>query len=180
MTWIIILAILLFFLAWLLLAPIFLYISTTESKYEAGLKGVFKVMIKMDSKELPFLMGKVFFFAFRIPIFKVKAKKTKAATPRKRKKKMRKLVRKRMRVFMKIAWRIIRSYRLKKLKLNIDTGDVIRNAHLIPVFSVVHREKVQLSINYENKTEFLLHLESSLGRMLYIMTSTYFKHHFKK
>jgi hypothetical protein len=180
MTWIIILAILLFIMAWLLLAPVFLYISTTESKYEAGLKGVFKVMIKMDSKEFPYLLGKVFFYSFRIQLFKVKAKKIKAATPRKRRKKMRKLVRKKMRVIMKIVWKVIRSYKLKQLKLNIDTGDVIRNAHLIPVFSIVHQEKVKLAVNYEDKTEFLLHLESSLGRMLYIMTTTYLKHHLKK
>ncbi len=180
MTWIIILSILLFALLWLLLAPVFLYISTSESRYEAGLKGVFKVMVRVNAKEFPVLMGKVFFISFRIPVFRVKARKIKTTDPKKRKKKVRKLVRKRMRMIMKIVWRLIRSYRLKQLKVNIDTGDVIRNAHLIPVFAIIHREKVQLTVNYENKTEFLVHLESTMGRMIYLMTTTYFKHRTKK
>ncbi len=180
MTWLIIISILLFALLWLLLAPAFLYISTSESRYEAGLKGVFKVMVKMNAKELPELRGKVFFISFRIPIFKVKAKKIKDKDPVKRKKKIRKLVRKRMRGVMKVIWRLVRTYRLKQLKLNIDTGDVIRNAFLIPAFSIVHRERVQLTVNYENKTEFLVHMESTLGRMIYLVVLKYIKDHLKK
>ena len=180
MTWIIILGVLIIAFAWLLIAPLYLYVSTSESRYEAGLTGIFKVLITMEENGLPAFTGKIFFITFNIPVFKFRKKKIKASTPKKSKKKARKLTRKRLRLIMTIIWKIIRSFKLRQFKLNIDTTDVIWNAYLIPVFSFAHRDNIQLSVNYEDKNEFILHFENNLGRIIIQVVSSFIKHHIKR
>ena len=180
MTLIIIFSILIFAFAWLLLAPLYVYISTSESKFEAGLSGILKLMVKSGEDGLPEVLGRIFFVPFKVPVFRIRDSKVKAGTPKKKKKMARKLTRKRIRLVLKIVWQIIKSFKLKQLKLNIDTGDVIRNAYLVPVFAVAYRENIRLSVNYEEQNEFLLHFENSIGRMLFRSVSTYIKHIFKK
>jgi len=180
MTWIIIICILIFAIAWILLAPLYFIISTPESKYEAGLTGIFKVWVTIDDKGLPELMGKILLFSFRIRMFKFSDKKIKSKTPGKRKQKINKLTRKRIHLILKIGWKLIRSFKLRQLKLNIDTGDVIDNAYLIPVFSMAHRDKIQLSVNYQQENEFILRLEHNLGALIMHTISTFIKHKLKK
>ena len=180
MTWIIILGILIIAFTWLLIAPLYLYVSTSESRYEAGLAGIFKVLITMEENGLPTLTGKIFFITFNIPVFKFRKKKIKASTSKKSKKKARKLTRKRLRLIMSILWKIIHSFKLRQLKLNIDTTDVIRNAYLIPAFSMAYRNNIQLSVNYEDKNEFILHLENNLVRIIIKVISSFIKNHIKK
>ncbi|MEZ5147239.1 MAG: hypothetical protein R2759_09190 [Bacteroidales bacterium] len=45
----------------------------------------------------------------------------------------------------------MRSFKLKKFSLNIDTGNVLTNAYLFPVFAVFGGRKYQLSVNYASK-----------------------------
>jgi len=169
MTWIIVISILLFAFGWLLLAPLYLYISTSESRYEAGLTGIFKVMVMVGDDGLPELLGKFFFISFKIPVYTLVKKKPKEASQtkkEKKKKKAMKMNRKRIKIVMTLMWKVVRSFRLRQLKLNIDTGDVIRNAYLIPVFSIAYRNNINLSVNYEDKNEFILHFDNTIGRML--------------
>ena len=172
MTWIIIIGTLVLVFAWILLAPIYLIISTSESKCEAGLPGILKVRLTIDDEGLPELTGKFLFFRIKIPMFKFRAKK--------RKKRTKKLTRQQIHFVLKITWRIFRTLKLKQLKLNIDTGDVINNAYLIPVFSMIYKDKIQFSVNYEQQNEFILHLEHNLGIMAMHTISTFIKHKLKK
>lgn len=180
MTWIIIISILLFIFGWLLLAPLYLYVSTPESRYEAGLTGVFKVRIVTDERGLPQVVANLLFFSFRVPLFQFRTKEKKGLKTKAKKKKARRMTRKRIRLIMRIIWKIIRSFRLKQLKLNIDTGDVIRNAYLIPVFSFAYRENIRLSVNYESRNEFILHFENTIGRIILQTLQVYINHHLKK
>jgi hypothetical protein len=176
MTFWIVFGVFLFIIGWLLLAPLYVYISTSEARYEAGMKGVVKASVSSDERGIPEISVRLLFFRFRIPVFTFKEKKIRAESKKKRRKKLRKLAWKRIRLFAKIGWRIFRSFKLRQLKLNIDTGDVIRNAYLIPVFAMGHRDRIRLSINYEEKNEFILHFENNLGTIVTHAVSTYIKH----
>lgn len=179
MTFWIIFAVFLFIIGWLLLTPLYVYISTSEARYEAGMKGVIKARVSADNKGMPEIIVRVFLFQFRIPVFTFKEKKIKADKKKTRSKKIRKLALQRIRLFTKIGWKIIRSFKLRQLKLNIDTGDVIQNAYLIPVFAIGQRDRIRLSVNYEEKNEFILHFENNLGTIITHTVSTYLKHIFK-
>ena len=80
----------------------------------------------------------------------------------------------------RIAWKVYKSFKIKKLTLNIDTGDVIRNAYLIPVFSINFQEKINLSVNFFNKNEFIFHIETRLFTIIIGIISTFIKYKLKQ
>lgn len=180
MTLLIILGILIVLLIYLLLIPLYVFISTPESKYEAGLGRIFKIWITADPEYLLKVWIKIFFYQMEIKPFEFRERKVKAPTKKETKKKKRKLTFKRIKLILTLLWKVVSSFRLKQLKLNIDTGDVIHNAHLVPVFSMVYGENIQLSVNFDDKNEFILHFENNLGNILVQIIGTFIKQHFKK
>lgn len=180
MTWLIIFGIILLFLCWILLAPLFVFISTSESRYEAGLRGILTASLKFNGVDIPEVNIKVFFIKFNIPIFKPRDKKEEEKSKKRVKKKKKKLSGKKIHFFIKLGWKILKSFKIKQLKLNIDTGDVINNAYLVPVFSMVYKERIKLSINYKNQNELILHFENNIGTILWLVVVTYIKQYFKK
>lgn len=176
----IILLILALVILYLLFAPIYLVINTNESRYEAGLTGVIKVWISKDEIEKLEIRARILFIGTKVRPFNFSKNKVKASTPKKAKKKRRKLTRKRIKTILKLFWNIVMSFKLKQLKLNIDTGDVIQNAHLIPVFSMVYKNNVQLSINFEDKNEFILHFENNIGTIIFQIVSAFIKNKLNK
>lgn len=183
MTWIIIFGILLLILFWLLFSPLYLYISTTESRYEAGLKGVIRINLGLDSDGLPELKVVIFFIPFRFSFFKSTEKqktKKKKKEKKKKKKKMGDVNLKTLWLFLKIGWKVYHSFKIKKLTLTIDTGNVIRNAYLIPVFSFYYNNRINLSVNYHQKNELIFHTESRLFTIIYNIITIFIKHKLKK
>ncbi|MCB2219710.1 MAG: hypothetical protein KQI35_04880 [Bacteroidetes bacterium] len=182
MTGLIILAVLIFALAWLLLAPLYLYIHTGNSRYEAGMTGLLKVKLVSGAYSLPELLVRVLFFHFRLPLIQLGSKKGKPVKTKKKKKKSIKGMRfnlSRGRMFLKIVWKVVTSFKLKKFFLNIDTGNVVTNAYLFPVFSVLGGKKYELSVNYVSKNELIIHYENNLLTIFTHIIFTFIKHKLK-
>lgn len=184
MTWLIIIGILTLALIYLLVAPIYLLISTPESRYEAGLTGIFKIWLNTKTEGLPELYGRFFFIERKIKLQLSKGKPKSPTTIRKRIRRLFKrrvvLSRSKIRFFLQLSWKLLRSFKLKQLKVNIDTGDVIHNAHLIPVFTMAYHDNIQLSVNYEDENEFILHFENKLGTIIIHIISAFIKHKLNK
>lgn len=179
----IILGIIILLMAFLLLTPLYLLISTPDSRYEAGLRGIIKIWIDTNTDGLPEMQVKVFFIQKKIHLRLAKEKSEKPSVSKRIKKIFRRRVvvsRKKIKTYLKLFLKIFRSFKLKKLKLNIDTGDVIHNAHLIPVFTMIYKNNIQLSVNYEDKNEFILHFENNLGTILLHIVRAFIKHKLKK
>lgn len=175
----IILGILIVLLIYLLLIPLYVFISTPESRYEAGLGRILKIWITADPEYLLKVWIKIFFYRMEIKPFEFKERKVKAPTKKESQKKKRKLTFKRIKLILRLLWKVVSSFKLLQLKLNIDTGDVIHNAHLVPVFSMVYGENIQLTINFDDKNEFILHFENNIGTILFQIITTFIKHRIK-
>lgn len=74
----------------------------------------------------------------------------------------------------------MRSFKLKKFSLNIDTGNVLTNAYLFPVFAVFGGRKYQLSVNYASKNEFIIHYQNNLLTILSHIIVTFINHKLKR
>lgn len=177
MIWTIVIGILLLFLCWLLFTPIFLYINTGEKEYSAGLKGILYFKFLPDDDQIFCVRITVVFYSINFYPLKKKEEKPKADSKvKKTKKKKKRLGYKAIWLFLKISRKTLKSFKLKKLYLNIDTDDVITNAYLIPVFANLHRNNTKLYVNYSGDFNMIINVENNIFRMLVVSIYTYFKH----
>lgn len=61
---------------------------------------------------------------------------------------------------------LIRSFKVKKIYVNIDTKDYIQNALLFPYFFLLNNKKRQFSINYFGQNELILVIKNNMYRIL--------------
>jgi len=177
MLWAIVIGILLILLCWLLFAPIFLYINTNKKKYMAGLPGIFNLSLIPDEEQIFHFQIWVVFIKINFYLFKQKEEETDAIFKRKKLKKKRKIPgRKTILLIIKIFRKIVKSSRLKTLYLNIDTDDVITNAYLIPIFAGLHRNNINLSVNYNGNVEIIIRIENNIFHMLVVTIQTFLHH----
>ena len=126
------------FVLYLLLVPIIVFIDTDTKQYYLQLKGLAKASLEEDSKEVLRINLKTFFMSFYFyPIRSIGAEKTKTKTKKEIKGKKSK-----SNIGLRTVLRIIRSFKVKIIQLNIDTGDCIANSKLYPVFAF---------LNYQNR-----------------------------
>jgi hypothetical protein len=182
MVLLIIFAIILLFIAWVLFVPFRFYIDTTINRYYFEWSGLIKVNFIPDEIEIFFIKVKVPFYHFVIyPIRKLineeiekkeKKKSKKDEESKKKKSLLRRINKKevrRIKLFSKLGWKVFKALRMKKLDVNIDTGDVIYNAWLIPVFVALNGNRSNLRVNYQGIVSIVLLFEHSVFRILVIL-----------
>ena len=62
---------------------------------------------------------------------------------------------------------MISAFRIRRLYLDVDTGDGALNAWLIPVFTRLNAGEVLLRANFEGRASLLLDLRTRLGAILW-------------
>ena len=62
--------------------------------------------------------------------------------------------------------KILRSFSLNVLKLDLDTDDYVMNGYLYPLFAMIKRPNRQLQINYNGTTTLYVQLENRGYRLL--------------
>ena len=166
----IIISLMIAFLLWILIGPVTLYLDTDTSRYHLVLPGIFKAVV-VPSTDIFYIRIWIFFIPFRIRPFKSKSSE--------RKKKPGKSGRKwRLKKFTgskQTVSRVIHSLRIKKLSLDIDTDDFLLNAWLVPLFSSMNSENIQMRVNFEGSSSLLLDLRGRIGNLLWIVISTKYK-----
>ncbi|MDJ0646860.1 MAG: hypothetical protein QNJ57_12835 [Flavobacteriaceae bacterium] len=160
----VILSLLLLMLIYLLLAPIILYINSSDNDYYVRLPGILKACLLADKEEVLKVKIKILFMSFYFyPLRKDKApkelKKIEGRAARKKRKRT---------MNFKMGLRLLRSFKVKRFFVNIDTGDCISNAKLYPVFAFLNYRYGGFAINFENKNELILKLQN---RPIYIIKS---------
>jgi hypothetical protein len=147
-----------------------MYLDTDTSRYHLVLPGIFKAVV-VPSSEIFNIRIWIFFIPFRIRPFKSKKGK--------RKEKSKKPVKKwRLRKFAggkQMISRVIRSMRIRKLSLDLDTDDFLLNSWLVPVFSSLNSDNIQMKINFEGSSSLLLDLRARIGAILWIVISNKYK-----
>jgi len=70
---------------------------------------------------------------------------------------------------------MIHSIQVRKLTLEIDTDDFLLNAWLVPLFSLMNSENIQMRVNFEGSSSLLLDLRGRIGNLLWIVISSKYK-----
>ena len=67
---------------------------------------------------------------------------------------------------------MLRSFKIKRLEADIDTGNYPLNAQLIPLVQTINGSNINLNINFENRNEANIRISTQL----YNLITTNLKH----
>ena len=162
--WIIISALALFLL-WFLFAPLIIRVDSDNQRYSLSLPGIFKALVVPDD-DLFHIRLWVLFIPIKLDPLGKSMKR--AEGPAKKKKKRKRDLSKLMRARLIALKEVYRSFRLKKLRLNLDTDDFIVNSHLVPVFTTINNQNVNLTVNYEGDISLFMVLKNRIVSLLWI------------
>lgn len=164
MIWYILIFAFIFLLAWIMLAPVVLFIHTERKRYQLMLPGVLQAGL-VYRNGLLYIKGWIFFIPFRFNPFRIQGKKKgkKDQLTKQRKKSNKRKVPIRS---MKEA---LGAFRIKKLHMDIDTDDFMLNAWLVPAFSAVNNGRnVQMQVNFEGNMFLDLDLRTRIASLAWI------------
>ena len=69
--------------------------------------------------------------------------------------------------FFREKWKkILKSFKIKRCRVNWDTDDYILNAYLYPLTPFIWRPQTSVIINFEGKRDIQLIIENRLGRII--------------
>lgn len=167
-TWLVIIVLIILLLGYLLWMPIVFRIDTDTNEYYLQLKGLAKASLLGDEKEVLKVKLNVLFLNFNFyPLRKRAASKKKKLSSEKGKE----VVEKKKKNWNKkgrTALRVLKSFEVKQLLVDLDTGDCILNAKLYPVFAVMNLGKGNFAINFNNYNRLALTVQN---RPIYILKS---------
>ncbi|MCX2745482.1 hypothetical protein OO013_16500 [Mangrovivirga sp. M17] len=165
-TLLILIGILVIMMSWILIAPVFIIINTKQDQYSFNLKGLINADLEINDLDpiihLNTLVGK-----FDIQPSKVKKKKTKDKKDTSRKLKVRKEKKgKSAAAIRKFAFQALKTFKLKYLRVNVDTDDYVRNAQLYPLVRLLNRSERTFEINFTGKNELELIINNRLIKII--------------
>ena len=144
----------LLFIIYLLTVPMVLCIDTTSNRYYVQLKGLVKASIEKHEKELLRINVKVAFLHFYFyPLREIGINKQKKI-------KNKNIKKKRKRIGIKKSILILKSFKVKKLLIDIDTGDYILNAKLFPLVGFLNYKIGKFNINFEGRNRMALYMQN--------------------
>jgi hypothetical protein len=147
-----------------LLGPVTLFLNTDTSRYHLVLPGIFKAVV-VPSAEIFHIRGWIFFIPFRYNPFLGKREISKGKSKKPGGK--RRLIK--FSEGKQIISYAVRSIRIRKLLLDIDTDDFMLNAWLVPAFSMMNSRDIQMRVNFEGTSSLLFDLRTRLGTLLWIV-----------
>lgn len=160
MLWVILILLLLSTVIYLLFARISLFIDTSTNCYFLKLKGICRINVERDETEILKLRLNFFYFNFNFYPFRPDQKKRIKAKKKNKKS--------RFSLTFKQAYRLFKSFTIKRFYLDLDTGDCITNAKLYPVFSLLNYKRGHFNINFNGRNKLVLHIQN---RPVYIIKS---------
>ncbi|MGB5820785.1 MAG: hypothetical protein WBG90_14965 [Saonia sp.] len=160
-----ILVLMLFFLliVYILFMPINVFIDTVANQYYVQFTGLAKATIEGHQEELLRIKLQTFFMKFYFYPLKMgkasKKKKIAKGAIGKRNKGT---------IGLKKGLRVLRSFKVKYLLVDVDTGNCVLNAKLYPLFAFLNYSKGTFRINFEGRNNMALHMQN---RPIFIIKS---------
>lgn len=140
-----------------LFTPILICIDTDKKHYYIQLKGLFKISAEVDKVDVLRIRVHTFFKDFYFyPLRQKTSKKKKVKTKKS----------KRNRNIPLTMFRLLKSFKVKKLHIDMDTGNCITNAKLYPLFAFLNYKFGGFNINFDGRTKLLVYLENRPIRIL--------------
>ncbi len=156
MVFLIVFALIGFVILYLLFIPIILNIDTRTNLYYLNIKGLAKASLERHDTELLRINLRALFRNFYFFPLKSKAKKSTKKSGLQKFTSKKRNNRKRV----KTLWRLMRSFRVNKMFIDIDTGDCIYNAKLYPVFAFLNYRYGGFHVNFENRNQLVLQIQN--------------------
>ena len=172
----IIILVLLGIVTWILIVPVVIYMDTEEQLYYVGFSGI-KAFLIIESWDKLKIKVRPPFFSFDINIAQGKADGKRKTRGKKKKAKRRKIP---FLSIVRLVWHMLRTFRVKALRLNIDTDDYTLNAQLIPVFFALSQGNVRLNTNFHGRVDFHVEVENQLANMVRVFLPFLIKHKFHR
>ncbi|MGB5434795.1 MAG: hypothetical protein WBM98_02810 [Maribacter sp.] len=139
-----------------------LFINTGTNEYYIRAKGLMKASLEPHKEELIRIHIQALFMNFYFyPIKKIGASK-------KQKKTKTKSTKKKGHVSFQKGIRVIRTFKVKRFSVDLDTGDCITNAKLYPVFALLNHHTGNFRLNFEGRNQLLLYMHN---RPIHILKS---------
>lgn len=164
-------AVLVFFIVYLLWMPIIICIDTTRSQYYINLKGIGKLEFLEDRDWIFGIRFRLFGLSKTIRPLKPSKKVDKKGTEHK-KPIARKLLPSKLKVKPGKILNLLKSFRLTRFALAIDTSNCITNAKLYPYAAFVNHHFGPCQVNFTGRNLLVLKIENRPIRLL----RYYFKH----
>jgi len=164
MVWIILLMIICALIVFLLCTPFILTVDTDRRRYRLTWWGIVQASLVPDEKEIVLIRLRVLFLSWWLhPLRKTsgrkKSEKWRDLPKKSRKRSLRHLPRR--------IWRVVRSFRVQRCEVDLDTGDPALNAWLFPACWLLSDQKRFVRVNYLDNNRVDLRVRNSLLRMLY-------------
>lgn len=148
------LTLLLLVLIYLLVTPIVLLIDTTTNQYYIKIQGLVKASLEAHKEELIRIKLRVFFLKFYFfPLKNIGSKKKPKLITKKK-------IERSKRFDFQTAVRVLKSFRVKKLFIDIDTGDCILNAKLYPFVALLKYYSGNININFQGRNQLILCIQN--------------------
>ena len=142
----------------LLFVPIQIYIDTDTSRYFVKVKGLAKINLEPDEKEIVRVRMRILFFEHSFyPITKPpkpKKKVTRQKARPKRRLKFRKMV------------SLVRTFEIRSFAVEMDTGDYVANAKMYPLFVLLNQYVGSFHINFQDRNRLLMDMRNRPIRMI--------------
>lgn len=154
MLWIVFGILLVLFILYLLFVPLDVVINIAKNQYFVRIRGLAKVALERHEKEfLRIKLNTLFTRFYFYPLRKKKKEQKKKIETKSRK-------RRDIKSNFKRGLQVIKSFKVKKLILDIDTGNCIQNAKLYPAFAFLNHHVGTFKVNFEGRVNMVLHLQS--------------------
>lgn len=159
--WVTVVLIILFLvLAYVLFAPLDLYIDTATQHYNLSFGSLAQANVEAHQEELLRIRLKLFFMKFYFyPLRWKRTSKKKTSTKKA-------IGKSRKRLGLGKGLRLLRSFKVKRLLVDLDTGNCISNAKLYPLFAFLNYHVGSFHINFEGRTRMALHMQNRPIRII--------------
>ncbi len=138
---------------YVLYTPIVISVDTAKDQYDVQLQGLARVSIEAHEKELLRIKLKVFLLHF----YFYPLKKIGSGTKEKAKKRNTK-GRKRFSIRKMVS--VLRSFKIKRVLVDIDTGDNVLNAKLYLFLGFLNYYAGTFNVNFEGRNQLVLQLHN--------------------
>lgn len=150
--------------------PIILFIDTDKNLYYIQLQGLAKASLEKHEEELLRIKLNIFFSNFYFYPLKniglANRKKIEKKIEKEDEKKNRKKRRKGIGIRKSLG--ILKSFKVKRFFIDIDTGDWVLNAKLYPFYALLNYNSLKFNINFKGRNRMELYM---LSRPIYIIKS---------
>ena len=154
MLWVVLVILLFLFIFYLLFVPLYFVIDVAKKQYFVRIWGLAKVSLEGHESEFIRLRLNTLFTRFYFYPLRKKQKGDKKKIEKKAGK------RGNIQSILKYGLQVFKSFKVKKLLVDIDTGDCIENAKLYPAFAFLNYHVGTFQVNFEGRVNMVLHLQN--------------------